>query len=658
MRSGSEVMRELTRRAALGGGVGAGLAVVLPSLFHATPALGAVTNRVRLTTGSAHGAGRTSVQAVFPAPAAGNLLLAVISIDGSAGKFKAPAGWKLAVQRVGTSVSFAALYRWGTGSETAVTFSWTTSSPGGSWVVAEYTGINGNDPLGPLRSPAYSDSSRTSMVLNPPAAESQSVQLAVFCIDAMDPLTAGGDGAEFRPTAAGWNWITTSYDATRPGCPGTALTEYGAPLATGQDLPGTKFAWLRSDQVIGAVLQLNTASSAAQSLVSRWAGAVTSTGATVAVKLANTSTARLRVSPDPGLTTDIAYSAPASPDVNGIAKLVIDGLVPGTQYHYAVEMDGFVDTSRVGSFRTGPAEAGSFVFAFGSCCGGQSADTFSEIRSHDPDFFLHLGDLHYGNISVNDPAAFRAKYDTALASAHQGPLYANVPTVYTWSDHDFGPDGSDSTSVSKPAAQATYRQYVPSYPLSSPTGGIYQTFSYGRVRFIATDNRSYKSPRSAADDTNKTMLGAEQKQWFKDLISTATEPVIIWINENPWISPASQIRDWWGGYTTERAELASFIAASGKKLAIVSGDMHALAADDGRNSPGGIPVFQAAALQGVSSHKGGPYMLGPFPSTVGLAVQQYGVMSVLDTGAEIALQFTGYQAGNIAALTYTHTFSV
>jgi alkaline phosphatase D len=188
--------------------------------------------------------------------------------------------------------------------------------------------------------------------------------------------------------------------------------------------------------------------------------------------------------------------------------------------------------------------------------------------------------------------------------------------------------------------------------------GIYQTFSYGRVRSIATDNRSYKSPRSVVDGTGKTMLGAEQKQWFKDTITTATEPVLIWVNENPWISPPSQTQDYWGGYTTERTELANFIAASGKKLAIVSGDMHALAADDGTNSPGGIPVFQAAALRGSSSHKGGPYTYGPLPSTVGLAVQQYGVMSVLDTGAEIALRFTGYQAGGIAALTYTHTFSV
>jgi phosphodiesterase/alkaline phosphatase D-like protein len=102
------------------------------------------------------------------------------------------------------------------------------------------------------------------------------------------------------------------------------------------------------------------------------------------------------------------------------------------------------------------------------------------------------------------------------------------------------------------------------------------------------------------------MLGAEQKQWFKDTITTATEPVLIWCQRDPWISPPSQTQDYWGGYTTERRRPANFIAASSKKLAIVSGDMHALAAGDGTNSPGGIPVFQAAALRGSSSHKGGP----------------------------------------------------
>ncbi len=651
-------MSDLTRRAALRGGLGASLAVALSSILPAAPARAAVTNRARLSTGSAYGAQTTSIRATFPAPAAHNLLLLLVSVDGSAGKFRVPAGWTMIFQRPGTSVSLVALYRLATGEETAVTQRWSTASLGGSWLVAEYTGISGVDPLGPARVPAYSDVTRTSMLLNPPAAEAQSVQLAVFAIDALDPLPGNG-GAEFRPTASGWEWITTSYAATQPSCPATALTEYGAPLAQGTDLPGTTFTWQRRDQVIGAVLQLNIGppAPAHPSLVSRWVGAVTPTGATVAVKVANALTARLFVSTDPTMATGVIPSPPATPDANGMAKLTIDNLAPSSQYHYVVEVDGVVDASKGGSFRTGPGDAAGFTFAFGSCCNSPGAGTFSQIRGHKPDFFVHLGDLHYADIAENDPAAFRAKYDTALASAHQGPLYANVPTVYTWSDHDFGPGNTDGSSASKPAAQATYRQYVPSYPLASSTGGIHHTFTYGRIRFIVTDNRSDKSARLGVDDATKTMLGAEQKRWFKSTITSATEPVIVWVNENPWIGPVSHGSDSWNGYSTERAELASFIADSGKNVAIISGDMHALAADDGTNSPGGIPVFQAAPLNGNSSTKGGPYTLGPYPTTIE-AVQQYGIVRVEDAGSVISLHLSGYRVGGSEQLTYTHSFAV
>jgi hypothetical protein len=160
-----EDMPELTRRAALRGGLGAGLAVALSSILPQAPALGAVTNRVRFTTGSAYGARKTSVTAAFAAPAPGNLLLAVVSVDGAAGAFKVPAGWKIALQRAGTSLSLAALYRVATGSETSVTLPWTNASAGGSWIVAEYTGINASDPLGPLRVPAYSDQAGRSAAL-------------------------------------------------------------------------------------------------------------------------------------------------------------------------------------------------------------------------------------------------------------------------------------------------------------------------------------------------------------------------------------------------------------------------------------------------------------------------------------------------------------
>lgn len=650
------LMQRITRRTLLRSAGGAGLAVTVGSL-RPSPAGAAVANRVRVPVqGSSYGSPVTALTlGPFPRPAAGNLLLGVVSVDGSAGAFKPPTGWRIAFQRAGTSISLATVYRIATGTETTAPISWSTASPGGSWLVAEYAGIRSDDPLGPVQTPPYSDAARTSLGLNPAPAESSSILLGLFAIDAMNP---GSTGAEFRPTASGWDWVTTSYDAAAPSCPATALTEYGTPLTAAQDLASSTFRWTRSDQVIGAALQLNTGPPA-PAVLSRWVGAVTTAGATVAVKAANAASVRLKVATDPTLTADVLFSPPALPDANGNAKLAIDGLAPGSAYHFAVEVDGRLDTVKSGRFRTSSLGAGDFTFAFGSCCDSVGASTFGEIRGHDPDLFIHLGDLHYGNIAANDPAAFRAKYDAALASAHQGPLYATVPTVYTWSDHDYGANGSNGTSASRPAAQSAYRQYVPSYPLPSPTGGIYHSFAYRRIRFIVTDNRSYKSPQSAADDAQKTMLGAEQKQWFTNLITTATEPVIVWVNENPWVGRPSQGVDWWAGYATERAELADFIATSGRNVAIISGDMHALAVDDGSHSPGGMPVFQAAALHGTfNGPKGGPYSLGPYPSTVGSAVAQYGIMQVTDTGTAVSLAFTGYEAGGTARMTHTKTFTV
>lgn len=649
-------MQPLTRRALLEAGLGAALLTVLSTAGSPTAAgaSAGAAHRVRLTKGTAYGSLRTTLPATFPTPTPGNALVAVASIDGSAGTFALPAGWRFAFSRGRSPISMVTMYRVATGSESGVTFAWSQGSRGGSWLVAEYGGLSRTDPIGPAWMAPYSNTARRRMAVNPPAAEASSLVLALFSIDAMNPQSAGDTGGvEFRPLAPGWTWVDTSYHGSNGSCPGTALDEYDAPLGPGTDLGPATFTWSRLDQTAAGSLQLNLP--AAPRLVSRWVGAVTTTGATVAVKVADGSTARLMVATDPALTSDVSYSAQATADSDGLTKLDIDGLEPATQYYYAVEVEGSLDTERTGSFRT--AGSGSFTFGFGSCCGSAVTDTFAEIRSHDPDLFVHLGDLHYGNISTDDVEAFRSRYDIALAAASQGSLYANVPTAYVWSDHDFGANSSNGSSPSRPAAQAAYRQYVPSYPLPSTSGGIYQTFTYGRIRFVLTDNRSYKSPAGTADTASKTILGDEQKAWFKDVIADATEPVIIWGNENPWTGSPTAQTDGWRSYDTERQELVAFIQASGKHVAIISGDMHAVAADDGTNSPGGIPVFHAAPLFGNSHHRGGPYTYGPFPAE-GQRAQQYGIMSVQDTGTSIALEFTGYEAGRTARVTYTKTYDV
>lgn len=396
-----------------------------------------------------------------------------------------------------------------------------------------------------------------------------------------------------------------------------------------------------------------------------WAGGVTESSVTVNAKLDDDSDdARLAVSETETMTSPV-YSefAEADDDLNQkIVSFTVDGLEPDTEYFYAIESDDRLDMTRQGRFRTFPEDAASFTFAFASCARtGSNGAVYDTIREHDPLFFLITGDFHYSNIDENDPGRFHDAFDDTLTAPAQAALYLNAPIAYTWDDHDFGPNGADSTALSAPAAQSVYRQVVPHYELvaGEAPGPIYQAFTVGRVRFIVTDVRSARSPASDLDGPEKTMLGAEQLAWFKNELLAANEvyPVIVWVNADPWIDEAGPGKDTWGGYATERREIADFIAENEiSGIVMLSGDAHMLAIDDGTNSDysteggAGFPVMHAAPLDKHGSVKGGPYSEGTYPSS-----GQFGLMTVTDDGGttvEISWSGRNYEDEEVVAYSF------
>lgn len=396
-------------------------------------------------------------------------------------------------------------------------------------------------------------------------------------------------------------------------------------------------------------------------LISAWTGAVDTAGATVAVKTAGATSVRLKVSTAPDLSGAV-FSPAATPDANGNAKLVITGLTANTQYYYAVEVDSVMDIVYPGAFKTFPSGPSNFSFAFASCAlSGSNSPVFDTIRTHTglygkPLMFCHLGDLHYDNISTNSQSSYRNSYDNVLSQSRQHQLYREIPTPYIWSDHDSGSNDHDGSDPGLLAAQPVYRQYVPHYPLSD-SAGIYQSWVIGRVRFIATDLRSFKSADASTDDASKTMMGATQKAWFKARLSDP-EPVKVWLNEIPWIEATTAGSDKWGGFNTERQEIASYVTSNNIKLLIIAGDMHALAADDGTNSAGGIPVCHAAPLSNATSFKGGPYTQSFYPNPVGATGHNFGWMDVTDAGNTITLAYSGYDDTNTSRIALTTVFTV
>ncbi len=388
-----------------------------------------------------------------------------------------------------------------------------------------------------------------------------------------------------------------------------------------------------------------------------WSGNVSPTSATVAIRLtASAQRVRLQVSQNENLSTPIYSSVVTTgAGAGNTVKLSVQGLKPDTDYYYGIEVAGVLrpETVSRGRFRTFPIGRASFRIAFGSCSDLRDANhgVFNAIRDEKPLLFVHMGDLHYANTNSNVAEDYRANYDQVLSHDVQAPFYRSLPIAYMWDDHDFAGNDSDASALGRDAARAVYRERVPHYPIG-PTGGtIGQAFTVGRVRFIMTDLRSAASSAGAKESATKSKMGAVQKAWFKQELITARDagfPFILWVNTVPWISEAQLGDDSWAGYTSERTELANFIRDNRiNNVAMLSGDMHGLAFDDGTHSDyatgGGSPmiVMHAAALTANAVPKGGPYTVGPISGG-----QQYGVLDIFDNGGpSVACRFMGTRVG-------------
>lgn len=388
-----------------------------------------------------------------------------------------------------------------------------------------------------------------------------------------------------------------------------------------------------------------------------WSGAVTSSAATIKAAVTSDALARLALSTSSNLANPTFHSpALSSASDMTVAAFNLSGLQPNTQYYYALEINGALLADRAGRFRTFPREEQPASFKFicaGDASTGSEHPVFTTILNEHPLFFLHLGDLHYGNVHSTQMAEYRRKYRQVLESRTQAELYRHVPLAYTWDDHDFCGDNSNSTFEGKPQARLTYQQCVPHYPLieSNAQGPsnipIYQAFTVGRVRFLLTDTRSERSPQDDDDNAQKSLLGITQKAWLKHELREGRDryKLIVWVNSVPWItSEARSNDDQWLGYNTERTELATFIETNHiRNICMLSADTHLLAIDDGsRNRPpegaGGFPVFQAAPLDRGNSDKCGSFSHGKFKDHRG----QYGVVTITDTGgATVQVKWEG-----------------
>jgi hypothetical protein len=307
-----------------------------------------------------------------------------------------------------------------------------------------------------------------------------------------------------------------------------------------------------------------------------------------------------------------------------------------------------------GKFKTfaTAGQAQSFRFGVGSCAITHSnALVFDKLVDAELDLFIHMGDMHYQDISQAD----QSKFDVAYEDVFKQPKYRRMLTsqaiAYTYDDHDFGPNDADGDSITVNVARASYRKNVPHYNLVDKP--IYQSWPVGRVLFILTDIISESSRFG-------TRMSEVQTQWFFSELKRGRDnfKLVVWVSSKPWIGPEEVGSDAWLGHATERERISNFIADNGiTSLIVVAGDAHMLAIDNGENTDyttdfpdgtprkaAGFPILQAAPLDRGGSTKGGPFSHGCHSYKLQVN-SHYGIVDVTDNGGDdMCVRMAGYRA--------------
>ena len=588
---------------------------------------------------------------------AGEMLIVHISA-GSNISSTLPSGWTLiAKDTTTTSTRIALIYKIASGSESG-NLAVTMASGTGCAIMHRYSGVDSGDPLDSVTpSTAASGSTVTSVTLPSITTNSANSWIVAACalnstsqvINTTSGMTERydfvGDGGGGSGTRAG---SLQDEARTTAGATGTRQISWSAVRTV------TSFLFALKEDAGGPPAFLG-------SLIQRVAGisATPTTAVRVAVKTSAVSSARLKLGTDSGLTTGVVFGSSAAPDADGYVTLTATGLTANTRYYYRVEMTDANSTveldsmSTVGRIKTAPSGQASFAFDFGSCANSTDPIVFPLITARADDMFFHLGDMFYNDGSGTTLSNIRSKLEGKIQATNHAALYAQVNFAHTPSDHDVAQN--DSNNGSDPTAWGNYR--TASAQLF-PDVDFYYTWVWGRVRFIKLDTKNFADDHALTDNSSKSLLGTTQKQWFKDTIEAATEPAMVIVQSDPWSGSAIAGDNGWFGYTTERTELANYMVASGKNFIIIAGDMHAAAADDGTNSPGGITLFHAAPFGQTASQKGGPYTQGPIPSSGTAFTTHYGRVVVTDNLGSIEFAFNAYDSTDTSVLSLSKTFTI
>jgi alkaline phosphatase D len=312
--------------------------------------------------------------------------------------------------------------------------------------------------------------------------------------------------------------------------------------------------------------------------------------------------------------------ATALPQREYTVKVDVEGLSANTWYYYRFVHKG--QASITGRTRTMPStEIEQMRFAVYTCADFKDGyfNAYARIvERNDVDAIIHLGDYIYesrGDTSQGQRPVlpdkrceslgdYRTRYafyrlDPFVRAAHQ-----QFPWYCVWDDHEFAndawKDGSDRYQDAdwleiKEIGLKVYSEWMPlRYPYQNDSLRIFRSFDMGPsidlfmldVRLVGREE-PLPFTNQAHLSSNRTMMGAEQKAWFKQSISASTSKWKIVAQQNLMADyrvlgiPAPGTEKVWNNFPAERTEILSHLLSNNiTNVVVLTGDVHSAFVND------------------------------------------------------------------------------
>jgi hypothetical protein len=299
-------------------------------------------------------------------------------------------------------------------------------------------------------------------------------------------------------------------------------------------------------------------------------------------------------------------------ETSGWGNVRFTGLTPNTTYVVRFIVDTALQTDALLTVRTLPTGPTSFVSVTGSCQFTASNHVvFDKIREEQPLVFDHQGDLQYAD--ATNASSWRTAIESSLNASRFKSLLET--TFFNWApdNHDriitnTGGAGSPlNMGTTDPQMATEWKKFAGTDGFAS-ADTVGRTWVIGRVRFIHTDQWTVRDDPDN-DPEPRTFLGAAQKQWFKDTLEAATEPLIIWSCHWTCLNNANGR---WNSFPAETSELEAWFNAHPdikRRTVLIGGDSHSLQADDGTRGSTtrfkGMPNLNVSGFNRAGAGPGG-----------------------------------------------------